>query len=68
MDILFILKKVLATQGEAACHRGSILASRELSPLKKGEVSVRLTSLYLLVRNQLFQEELKINIFNIKTT
>ena len=32
--------------------------SRELSPLKKGEVSVRLTSLYLLVRNQLHQEKI----------
>ena len=41
---------------------------RELSPLKKGEVSVRLTSLYLLVRNQLFQEELKIIFFIFKTT
>ena len=30
---------------------------------KEGEVSVRLTSLYLLVRNQLFQEELKIIFF-----
>ena len=41
---------------------------RELSHLKKGEVSVRLTSLYLLVRNPLFQEELKIIFFIFKTT
>ena len=47
---------------------GAICLCRELSPLKKGEVSVRLTSLYLLVRNQLFQEELKIIFFIFKTT
>ena len=35
---------------------------------KKGEVLVWLTSLYLLVRNQLFQEELKIIFFIFKTT
>ena len=33
---------------------------------KEGEVSVRLTSLYLLVRNQLFQEELKIIFFHFQ--
>ena len=31
-----------------------------LTLILKGEVSVRLTSLYLLVRNQLFQDKLRI--------
>ena len=35
-----------------------VTQTRELSPLKKGDVSVRLTSLYLLVRNQLYQGKL----------
>ena len=43
------------------------LSQGTLSPLKKGEVSVPLT-LYLLVMNQLFQQELKINFFIFKTT
>ena len=34
--------------------------TRERSPLKKGEVSVQLTSSYLLVRNRLRQENLGI--------